>query len=56
MRTCCLQYKCYYFKQQNRLYKIYSRLSIGKIYLTATDEGSTLTPGPIVEATVTFFM
>jgi hypothetical protein len=26
------------------------------IYLTATDEGSTLTPGPIVEATVTFFM
>ena len=27
-----------------------------KNYLTDTDEGSTFTPGPIVEVTVTFFM
>jgi hypothetical protein len=27
-----------------------------KNYLTVTDEGSTFTPGPIVEVTVTFFI
>jgi hypothetical protein len=45
----------YLFKQQNIFYKIYLYLSTIH-YFTVTVEGSTLTPGPIVEATVTFFI
>jgi hypothetical protein len=45
----------YLFKQQNIFYKIYLCLSTIH-YFTVTVEGSTFTPGPIVEATVTFFM